>query len=373
MTMLATRMRIRYLAAMGLTAACAKEHAATPSSPDAGPTATVTVTATVTATATATVTGSASTPPAPFRRRLPLCPTGSFCVAQPAHVAAGKAAPAPYGKCAESAPMPGDAGTPFRPANVSFDATGTKTARAKDPKACCYTWVIPCPGGRALRGDDGDGVVASPVLRDDWIDAAAREAAACARGARAGLAERWTREAGYEHASIASFARVTLDLLALGAPAELVAGAQRAALDEVEHARAAYALASALSGRAVGPGPLPPTPAAAPTLRSVVREAIAEGCIGEALAALSLREEADASTGAMRALLSRMADDEERHAELAYATVAWAASVDAESTAAVIDEELARPADGARARVVREIAEPCLRALISSGETDRRA
>ena len=49
-------------------------------------------------------------------------------------------------------------------------------------------------------------------------------------------------------AEIASFARTSLDLLALGAPADLVAETHRAALDEIEHARIAYALASAFSG-----------------------------------------------------------------------------------------------------------------------------
>ena len=36
-----------------------------------------------------------------------------------------------------------------------------------------------------------------------------------------------------QHASIASFARVTLQLMALGAPASLLAETQRAAMDEV--------------------------------------------------------------------------------------------------------------------------------------------
>ena len=64
----------------------------------------------------------------------------------------------------------------------------------------------------------------------------------------------WLRAALLEHASIASFARFSLELLRYGAPPELVVGAHRAALDEVAHARLAFALASSWSGRDLGPG-----------------------------------------------------------------------------------------------------------------------
>ncbi|HEU4537511.1 MAG TPA: hypothetical protein VFS00_25505, partial [Polyangiaceae bacterium] len=75
-------------------------------------------------------------------------------------------------------------------------------------------------------------------------------------GLRAALAQHWLDVAALEHASVASFARFTLELLALGAPPALVAEAQRAGLDEVAHAEVAYALASAYAGRRFGPGPL---------------------------------------------------------------------------------------------------------------------
>ena len=52
-------------------------------------------------------------------------------------------------------------------------------------------------------------------------------AAACNR-----LAAEWSRDALAEHASIASFARFSLQLMAVGAPSALLADAQRAASDE---------------------------------------------------------------------------------------------------------------------------------------------
>src|SRR5262249_9378447 len=125
------------------------------------------------------------------------------------------------------------------------------------------------------------------------------------------------------------FARFTLELLALGAPAHLVADAQRAGLDEVEHARLAYAMASAYAGRPLGPGPLDLGPL---TIRADRRELlpalILEGCVGETLGvaealtlALALADEA--SDPALQRLHARIAADEQRHAELAWRSLAW--------------------------------------------------
>jgi hypothetical protein len=294
---------------------------------------------------------------------MPSCPNGRFCVAQPARVAGDAGAPSPYGMCAAQPTVPSDAGVPMSNAMVSFDVNATNEARKTDARACCYTWVTPCPGGRAYRDDDGRAVVASEATRHDWLDA---DVLACVSGedaeSRMALCDRWVREAAFEHASIASFARVTLDLLAVGAPASLVAAAHRAALDEVEHARIAFSLASAFAGRPIGPGPLSLVAheVKVVTLERVVRAAVSDGCIGEAAAALALREEAATTTNAaMRDLLERMAEDEDRHAELAYATVAWALAQDP-GLACVIDEELTRARDVSRARVVEQIAAPLL-------------
>ena len=52
-------------------------------------------------------------------------------------------------------------------------------------------------------------------------------------------------------------AHVWPQLLALAAPASLLTAAHAALADEIEHARVAFAVASALHGRPVGPGCLP--------------------------------------------------------------------------------------------------------------------
>jgi hypothetical protein len=67
--------------------------------------------------------------------------------------------------------------------------------------------------------------------------------------ARSALAARWRENGRTEHASVAAFARLTLDLMALGAPAALLAAAQRDAADEVRHTELCFSLARAIDGR----------------------------------------------------------------------------------------------------------------------------
>ncbi|HEX4460646.1 MAG TPA: ferritin-like domain-containing protein, partial [Polyangia bacterium] len=129
-----------------------------------------------------------------------------------------------------------------------------------------------------------------------------------------------------EHASVAAFARFSLELLALGAPSDLVRGAQSAMGDELSHARIAFGLATAYGGAAVGPGPLAIERALADTdFVSVVRTAFLEACIGETCAAAEVTEARDAATDPIvRAALTQIAEDELRHATLGYRFVQWA-------------------------------------------------
>lgn len=171
---------------------------------------------------------------------------------------------------------------------------------------------------------DERAVLAPAAARDDWRGVAPVPRAA--GDLRARLAARWTHLGRCEHASIASFARWTLQLLALGAPAELVSAAQQALADEVEHARACFALASLYNGTGVGPGPLPGAEAPVATaLEEVVAAVIREACVGETLSALEAREAATrAEDPALRRVLEKIAADEERHAELGWRFVRWA-------------------------------------------------
>src|SRR5690606_33504532 len=104
--------------------------------------------------------------------------------------------------------------------------------------------------------EDGKLVVAPSVARADWSGISG-ESTEIDAATRARLAAHWLAEAAVEHASVASFSRFALSLLALGAPPSLVASAHAAALDEIRHAQDCFALASRYRGEPVGPGPLP--------------------------------------------------------------------------------------------------------------------
>lgn len=141
------------------------------------------------------------------------------------------------------------------------------------------------------------------------------------------LAELWARDALLEHASIASFARFSLHLLAVGAPPDLLDATHQAAIDEVNHAKMCFALASAYAGQPLGPGPLPldGDVLGALDLASVTAAAVTEGCVGETLASLEAEAAAEVATvPAIRDVLNVIADDEGRHAELAWRFVRWA-------------------------------------------------
>lgn len=212
---------------------------------------------------------------------------------------------------------PGDACT------TDADCAPDRRCAFDDARARWDCVGITCVIGRPLT-IDGAARTAPAVARGDWLadldlprDVPEELAAA--------LAAHWSEVAALEHASVASFARFTLELMALGAPPELLAGAQRAALDEIEHARLAWSLASLWSGRDLGPGPL--SLAGLPAgqdLSDMVHALVREGCVGETLGAAEAEALADASGHpTMDPLLRSIALDEARHAALAWRTLRW--------------------------------------------------
>lgn len=191
-------------------------------------------------------------------------------------------------------------------------------------------WMLPTPANRAAPADPASGThltLAARASAASALEPATREAVAAA----------WARDAAMEHASIASFARFTLELLALGAPADIVLGAQDAARDEVEHARACFAIASRYAGVHLGPAKLDVAGALpAVALEPVVTAAIIEGCIGETLSALLAEARlARAEDADVRTALRRIANEEAHHAELAWRFVGWAIATGGDEVRAV--------------------------------------
>lgn len=129
-----------------------------------------------------------------------------------------------------------------------------------------------------------------------------------------------------EHASVASFARFSLQLMALGAPADLLRETHQAALDEIEHARITYAFVNLFAETNVGPDKLPIAIASIDAnVDTFVKALVLEGCVGETLGAAEGQEAARyAAWPELAEPLARIARDEEKHATLAWRTLQWA-------------------------------------------------
>lgn len=194
--------------------------------------------------------------------------------------------------------------------------------------ACCYLLWGECAVGRPFTVS-GQARVAKVVDRDDWRIDATPCLDRLDPVTRAALADAWTQDGQAEHASIASFARFALQLLALGAPAALIDDTQRAIADELDHARASFGLASAYAGRSVGPGALAIGGALDDTepddTEPIVLSVVREGAIAETVSAALVQYAADeARDPLVKRLLAKTAREELEHAELAWRFLRWA-------------------------------------------------
>ena len=281
---------------------------------------------------------------------------------------------------AVEAPDPAELPAPFaqcpKQANGGqFSAKATRAERTENPDACCYVhfhgMVVP---GRPLRdGESGVPVVAGEELRSDWLTRIAPiDVSALASRDRVTIARGWRYDASLEHASVASFAAFALDLMALGAPADLVARAHAAALDEIRHASLCFAIAAAYDGDARGPGALPiPRRRGPPTFASLVRDTLVDGCFGETVAALDAYAACTRATEpTVRAALEEIARDEERHAELAFAALSWLLTEGGEAARASLEHALAAIEVGPS---LHDAATAATRVLAAHGRSGRAA
>ena len=199
------------------------------------------------------------------------------------------------------------------------DYVGCIPGWGDDPTAwTCESTGVP---GRPMRIDDTP-VLAPEAARSDW-SATAGVPLPTTHADRHLLAQHWSAVARAEHASVASFARVAFDLMALGAPPQLLADTHAAAADEVRHAERFFALASAV-GPSVGPGPLPIPALQPPDPARILADLLRDACINETLAVCQAVAERDACTvPAVRDVLTAIIADETRHAALAWRTLRW--------------------------------------------------
>jgi hypothetical protein len=362
-------MRVRFLAAIGAAACGTSTTSEVPMGFVAAPMSSASSSDAGTDAPQVSDPGSKTARPLPAEPKPPTgqsdCTRNAICRAEDEE-APSWPLPAPFERCKLSLGKPA----------ASFSAQETSNARAWDPKACCYVEFVRCNQkkvnirpvvGRPLRdAHDGAPSVATTRARGDWSTRVVG-----ARNADRARATRWTEDACMEHASVASFARLTLQLLALGAPARLVEASLRAGLDEIRHARLSFGVASAYAGSEVGPSELPaPHASESVTFASLALETFRDGCVNESLAAAAaLWAAEDATDAAEAAVLRRIAGDEEGHAELAWQVLAWAidrggAPVrDAVRAARDTLLEEGVPEDRRAQTIVGEVILPCVDAL----------
>ncbi|KAL7525528.1 hypothetical protein ACHAXR_002531 [Thalassiosira sp. AJA248-18] len=158
------------------------------------------------------------------------------------------------------------------------------------------------------------------------------------------LGNEWTNNALGEHASVASFSAFSIALMTNEAPSDLVEGALKAGLDEIRHAKISFEIASKLIGNTIEPGPLPKsTHEFNHNLTELAMAVAKEGCIDETLSALIAVADAggdakylnvtDSTLIWIQDELSKIALDESNHSKLAWRTLEWVCSVDADADA----------------------------------------
>lgn len=280
------------------------------------------------------------------------CPSGNWCGALPlaAAIMVGDARDADL-KCPvkitgavrgdnppdlTSKPYEGLSAKPAMQGTLNQHGTSLWRERKSVADLCCYHWFEYC-SGRPHLADTGPVVadtapgrawMCTPPQGEDERDEERRgrlTIAALPSAVRQRIADAWLDDARAEHASIAAFARATLELMAVGAPPDLVAGCQRAGLDEVDHAQRCFTMAARYGRAARQPGALPALSPRTGGKARVARDTFAEGCVGETIAALVAERAArNCTDGTVADALSRIAADEARHAALAWATVDWA-------------------------------------------------
>lgn len=281
-------------------------------------------------------------------------------------------------------------GVPFRGGGGGYDVFDFCFEDTVEDRCCYASEVAFYAIGRPFTVD-GQVRTATTTHGTAWADTIELSLSRLPRKVRRRLAASWTETAHGEHASVASFARFQLHLMQLGAPSDLVADATVAMADEIRHAREAFGVATAFAEAPVAPGPLDTAGATdATTVRDIVIATVREGCIAETIAAAQVAEAARRCIDpALSVVLTRTAEDEQRHAALAWRFVRWALVQHPElvdAVAAVFAEPVLtvdRPqdpdarwlaaygqlsrhdADAVARDVMDEVVGPCARALLA--------
>ncbi len=221
------------------------------------------------------------------------------------------------------------------------------TLLEQDGDQCTYEhmcWSC-CAYGRPYLDEDGQPVESPTAPTDRWREPVVVPIDTLSAEEREALAGFWLHNARAEHSSVAGFHRFALDLLAHGAPPELLLRVQHAAAQEVRHAVTCFSLASVYGGEAVGPAPMELGERApiASSLAELAVWTLRDGAVGETLAAYLAQRALEHTTApAARRALEEIVRDETQHAELAWATLRWALELGGDEVAVAIRGFLAK-------------------------------
>ena len=162
------------------------------------------------------------------------------------------------------------------------------------------------------------------------------------------VAAAWRQNGLTEHASVAAFARVSMELVALGAPPALIEDAHRDALDELRHTELCFGLAARFDGRTEGPADFPGAALAmargprAVRLAHLAVTSLTDGAINEGLSARVVAELARAvEHREVARVLAAIAKDEARHAAHGFAVMRWCLEAGGRPVAAALEAALA--------------------------------
>jgi hypothetical protein len=317
------------------------------------------------------------------------CPNDWFCTNRPDKtppdtVLPGKNDSPLDQECGETTKIPegvGDKEFVGKPAH--FNKRVTENVRKDEPDTCCFVYRTgPCGKGRPLR-HEGLPVLAAEVAREGW-NVGDRDASLIAKDVRAqaspseiaALVLHLRSVALLEHASVAAFARVSLELLALGAPSDLVAAAHVAAMDEIRHAQLCWSLLAALEGTPRGPSPMTLPPVVAVDPDEVLVSTVIDGCVGETLGSLLFHESARLCiVPSLAAVYRSIAEEEGEHATLAFRIVRFLVQRDPQAAerARALTEHVALPDAAGEpcerlgvldARAQRDVQEQALRDVV---------
>ena len=288
---------------------------------------------------------------------------------------------------------------------VGMDAWGDARAvvtcgpEAARTDACCYTIedfeYYEIAVGRPFT--IGGQARLSPTVSDNgWSECSEWLPSGMTDTQRERLIAHWTETAQFEHASVASFARFTMQLMAVGAPADLVAEATRAQGDEIRHARICLGIASTLADETIGLGALPIDGALedAGSIEAILVDTIKEACVNETVSAAICHAAGEAASDSfIREALITIAEDEQRHSTLAWRTVQWMLNAHPELrdlARATFEEAMAQPwassteatgdltpwgvmsraqEQAVASRVMRRVVRPCVDALLGTERT----